>query len=444
MPPRPHVAPVGRPRSAAPGRGAPRAPLGRVIRHAGAGLLEVLVALLVLSLGLMGAARLQAALQLGSDVARQRDTAVRLAQLDLEAQRALASVAAAPGLAAYEQLADASTRVEGDNTVYTVQRRVRDDPAAVLKFSSVEVHWTDRTGAVQQVELHSGISGSLPGATGALAVAAPGNALGQALGRHPGIPRLAQDLGDGRSVWQLAGGERQPAYVFDNRSGEVQARCRRSGPAPSRPPTSTDLASCESFRAALLQGHVRFDLGSAPDPDRPPDTPLPLAVALWLDPPPATAPHCEVHQGIPSLPASAPLPTGSSARLASASASASGTYSPGTAPASAGTQAKHEAAAAYTCVVPLPEGGWSGVFRLVPRGWTLGHGPSQYRVCRYSTDLDRSGRIDRNDEHPAQYSRVNQSMAEQNYLVIRGELSCPRRTSAPHNGGFADTLPHQP
>jgi len=86
----------------------------------------------------------------------------------------------------------------------------------------------------------------------------------------------------------------------------------------------------------------------------------------------------------------------------------------------------------------------------VPSGWTIGTGASDQRVCRYSSDLDASGAIDANLEHPASYTNVDASLANQNFLVIKGSEACPSGTPAQVAGNNADayvdlsTLAHQP
>ena len=106
---------------------------------------------------------------------------------------------------------------------------------------------------------------------------------------------------------------------------------------------------------------------------------------------------------------------------------------------------------AYRCVVVAagdpPR--WSGQSVLVPVGWTIGTAPTQRRVCRYVNDLDGSGAIDRNDEHPSVYRNVDAPLQQQNFLVIRGDLACPTEAAATIESKAAATAPvttvaHQP
>ena len=106
---------------------------------------------------------------------------------------------------------------------------------------------------------------------------------------------------------------------------------------------------------------------------------------------------------------------------------------------------------AYHCVVtPLPSGSWSGRTTLVPSGWTLGTAATDWRVCRYSADLDRSGAVDTNLEHPGDYSAVDAALANQNFLVVKGSEACPASGAADIAGGAGGvfvnlgTVQHQP
>ena len=86
----------------------------------------------------------------------------------------------------------------------------------------------------------------------------------------------------------------------------------------------------------------------------------------------------------------------------------------------------------------------------MPLGWTLGTAATDHQVCRYTADLDSSGAIDRNEEHPGEYSAVDRSLLQQNFLVIRGDQACPGGTAARIDSReVADvssitTAPHQP
>ena len=101
-------------------------------------------------------------------------------------------------------------------------------------------------------------------------------------------------------------------------------------------------------------------------------------------------------------------------------------------------------------VVPVASGPWSGRSTISPIGWTLGTGPNDRRVCRYTAALDGSGAVDANEEHPADYSAVDHALANQNFLVIKGTESCPAGPAVQVGGRSTDvfvnlsTAAHQP
>ena len=139
----------------------------------GTTLFEALVAFLVLSLGMVAIARVQGHLRLDADAARQRSEAVRLAQEDMETLRGFATIdaTAAAGPRAFDAIASASRTVD-TGTAYLIARQITATGALPAKSASITVSWTDRSGSVQQVVLHSIIAGTDPALSGALALAA--------------------------------------------------------------------------------------------------------------------------------------------------------------------------------------------------------------------------------------------------------------------------------
>jgi len=103
-----------------------------------------------------------------------------------------------------------------------------------------------------------------------------------------------------------------------------------------------------------------------------------------------------------------------------------------------------ERVVAYHCIIAPTAGRWSGRSALVPRDWTLGSAASDRKVCRYSADQDGSGAVDSNAEHPNEYKDVDRSLMQQNFLIVRGDQSCP--VAIRGDAVFADlsTVQHQP
>lgn len=390
-------------------------------RQHGTTLIEALIALLVLSLGMFAVARMQTQLRLNSDLARQRSEAVRLAQQDLERLRAFSVIAATGGARAFADIVNATTVVDAStgyasNTRYTVARSVSEAAAPNAKNASVVVGWADRAGADQQVELNSLISGGNPAYTGALSVVSATSSMSGVKARSVLIPLTAKNLGNGSSGFKpVSGGT--VALVMSNTTGLVTARCTGVSAALATQDLSVaDLGACDSLSGQLLSGVVRFTSAVPPIAGQANEVPPALAVALALSGGSYPAPpYCASEAVVVASP----------------------------------TADQH---VAYHCVVyPLAVGGtWSGRTTLAPAGWTIGTGPDDRRVCRFSADLDGSGAVDANAEHPAGYSNVVGPLAHQNFLVIKGSEACPSGTSVNLDGANAPvyanlaTVQHQP
>lgn len=381
-------------------------------RQRGITLIEALIAFLVLSIGMLAIVRVQTHLRLNADTARQRSEAVRLAQEDIESLRAFAVLAATPGLRSFDAIAGETRTVEM-STVYRIDRQI-DRPGALRARSlRVTVAWVDRSGNAQRIVLASVIAGVAPAYGGALGLARTNASARGAHGRSARIPLGAKDLGDGRSALKpVAGGT--VAFVFDNASGSLTGRCAAIASATSTGAlTSANLGTCDATAGHLLSGIVRFSSALPPDAVRASDEPLPFTISMAMSGgSDAVSPSCSVE----------PASTLGGDRFA--------TY--------------------FCAVYPLASGRWSGRATLVPSGWTIGSGSTDRRVCRYTADLDGSGAIDTNLEHPQAYVGVDGSLPNQNFLVISGSEACPvtRRPQLPGNNGDVhvdlSTAQHQP
>ena len=418
-------------------------------RTRGTTLVEALVALIVLAFGILAVARVQAHLRLHADVARQRSEAVRLAQEDLEVARAFAVVPAASGsLRSWDGIAAAATAFDAAssaarNTTYELDRTVRVLTAGPAKQATVSVAWTDRTGGTQRVLLDSMVAGTDPAFAAILSLAPAGRPVKGAYGRSARIPVLARNLDDGRSAFKTAAGS-NVAVVVDNATGDVVARCTAVSTAiDTRNLTSSDLAGCDTHAGLLVSGSVRFALGPAPDPAQAHDLPLALTLALALT------------GGTYPQPPACAAETRKTVRYTTAAGSAAVESVPLSAqPASLGLTDWTDTGDRYVdwhCVVyPRADGMWSGRATVVPVGWSIGTGAADFRVCRYSADLDGSGAVDSNAEHPASWANVAAALANQNFLVVKGPQACPTappvRVAGTAGDVFVDrsTVAHQP
>ena len=425
---------------------------GRRTRHQrGVTLIDALLAFLVLAVGMLSVAKLQLDLQSHADLSRQRSEAMRIAQEDIESLRSFASLqadAAASGAAPQERIEAATASVDrlngaALNTVFQLTRRIDDSSASRLKSATVSVAWSARDGGLQQAVLNSAIAVENPALSGALAVAPSLLASGSGYARSPRVPATAKHLGDGRSVLKpgIAG---TVAYVFDPLSAQVTHRC--TDIASSRTTAQldgSDLTHCSEWRGLWLSGTVRFSDTSPPAPQAANDPPLDVAVAVAL------TGAADAASWVCSTEALKTVQYGSAEGIRRESVPLSAM------PASVGVAEWTELGerhVAYQCVVPVrgAAGRWSGRSHLVPLGWSIGTTADTHQVCRYTSDLDHSGAIDRNEEHPATYSAVDRTLQQQNFLVIRGDQTCPGSTATRINpGDVADaatfsTAQHQP
>jgi Tfp pilus assembly protein PilV len=392
-------------------------------RQRGISLIEALVAFLVLCIGMLAAARMQPWLRQHSELARQRSEAVRLAQQDIERLRAFAVMPVTTGVPSYDGIANGGAVIDDDagaltSTRYQLTRNVDALGTPNAKQVSVMVSWAERSGVPQQVTLNTLVAAGDPALAGALTLAPRGVAVKGAAGRSADIPLAAKDLGDDSSVFKpVVGGV--AALLFDNRTGQVSARCTVSNPAlATRDLAATDLSACTRLSGMLLSGQIRLTSATPPSTAQANDAPLSLEVTVALAGGTSTiAPWC----GSEAMKSVAITGAGG-LRLEAVPLDAL--------PASLGVsewQDRGERFVAYHCVIvpPAGTGQWSGRSTLVPAGWTIGTTAGAWRVCRFSSDLDGSGAIDANIEHPPIYQNVDIALKRQNFLVIRGTETCP-------------------
>lgn len=389
----------------------------------GLALMEVLVALAVLAVGLGAVLRLQTTLRAGTDLARQQAEALRLAQASHEDLRAITG--AGDG-ATITGLADTDVTPAGANARYLLQRTVTTGADPLRRQVATTLAWTDRAGQPQQLRLHTLLNPFEPQLGAALALdrspapASPGQAA-----RHPGVPIEARSLGDGRSALKPRAAELL-TWLFDDRTGQLVAQCDSTAGLPTEQLTAASLANCRAVGGLLLRGRVRFAL----------DTDTPGSAEA-------------------QNPLSAALPLDLRVTLSSTGHPTPGWTCSDDAPDTLGG-APTQLSVAYVCVVSgvVSAGStaprWSGRLDLVPVGWTLAAGgASGYRVCRYSADHDRNGRID-NPEHPAAYASVDGPLGDQNFLIVRAAAACPVDTNVSPvlgvGGNWLDdgTVAHQP
>lgn len=396
----------------------------------GISLIEALVAMAVMSIGMMAYVGMQSGMRVNGDVAKQRAEAVRIAQDTVERWRAFSLIDDDADAADYAEIATmAPVEIAGEttNTTYRLTRTVADAAAGVadprFKALAVDVAWEDRTDQTQSVRLVTTIAGIPPELAGALSMPASGTPLLPVQGRHPAIPPEAVAIvGTTTSRFtppQAPGGT--VSWIFDNLSGVIVSLCS----APD---------ACVGTSAMLLAGQVRFALTAAQptgaDAEAPPSPAQAVAVVVDRTHPAALAIDCYEQLRAFDL--------------------------------------------RYFCAVPVdaaedpPPPRWAGHSRLAGLALAadlLQADPGLFRVCRYTPYRDHRAVGDvvgdappmRNADHPLDYggdqpTHPDQGVAgpltNQNFLVIRAgdgvaPFDCPDDDAAtPFVNGT--TWRHQP
>lgn len=348
---------------------------------AGFTLIEVLISVLVVSIGALALGSLQVALSRHADVARQRTEATQLAISRLEELRGFEQVLPEAGKQAYADLRSGSDQPLIDsNTRFERRWQVHgtaDDPYRRIE---VLVAWADRSGDTSQtrVGLGSLIARAEPADAGSLGLPRDGAAaLLRPKDRALDIPIEAQRLAGpnrGRSVlrWQGASGG---FLVFDDSSGAVIAQCTTA------PDDSTDIGTtCNPMPALLLRGDLSGSWAAAV-------TGLSFAGTQHL----LAVPDCHVADAVDHTDGR-PI---------------------------AGVRS-------YACLMrpgdhdtdPGTPRAWSGQSRIAPEP------VGTQAVCRYTVAPTTM----LNDEHPALYSLVTRSLHHQNFLLLDA-TACPAGTA---------------
>jgi hypothetical protein len=360
----------------------------------GISLIEALVALAVMSFGMLGVVGMQATMRQNADISKQRSEAVRLAQQSVEQGRAFSvldePLVPDPLVRSYSEIASSSASYDDNyatNTSFTVEREVVDPTAADanaprLKALQVSVLWNDRAGVTQNVRLNTVITASAPDLAGSLGIPGSDPLKPQLNRRNVIIPVEASDRGNGKSVFSPPNASGL-SWVFDNLSGVITSICNPS-------------ASCTSGAYFLVSGYVRFATASAQpttaDAENPTGAAIALDVQIQRTQPTNLAVDC-YEQTFTSY-------------------------------------------VAYYCAVPASEDTvpkWSGLSLIVesstlPLADTLIEtAANQFRVCRYTSargDTSPKG----NTDHPLVYTDVTgvTPLRNQNFLIIRaGNGSAP-------------------
>jgi len=418
----------------------------------GVTLIEALVALLVMSFGMVALVGLMSNLRRTTDVAKQRSDAMRIAQADLANLRAFSLLTkpagSAPGVQDYDtdisNLSASPFTLRDTNATFTLERTVtplvKDQSEPKAQTVQVTVRWTDRTGQAEQLVLNSVIARIDPAFSGALGIAPPVYGLRSPGNRNPAVPMNAKDL-DGKVSAFRPDANGSTVWVFNNLTGVVVGKCSI---LVNTVITAADVDSCSNNTVGyLISGTVRFSTGATANPSAPDTMAMPLGVYMALTPS-----EFKVRDRSGALvlaPGGAYSVSPPYECFSDAPLSASATQS----------------FVNYNCIVypnsQTPRNWWG---RVLLNGLDIGTSAAQFKVCRYSADYNGNGytyqqivngtvttfKID-NEEHPDIYRGVSYSLTRQNFLVVRGDVACPAAPAVdPAAGVFLDysTLQLQP
>ena len=389
-------------------------------RHgqAGISLLEALVALVVMSFGMLSLAAMQLNLSRSADVAKQRSEAVRIAEERIELARSFTDLAANALAVDWTNLqADVATPASvTTNATYNVTVAVGGTATDASRPISVQVAWVDRAGEAQNVALSSVISRTDPRDPGFVGNPLPFNRpIKRPKNRNINIPIAAIALPGGRSAYQLSPGV---TIVFSDLSGSVIERCTGTVDATSY---VNGTAGCTIFDAYILAGYVTGAITPA-------GTPTPAASAPYFPAP--------------------TLPTGINTSSLTGWDNSGGKtisciYTRATdqndiaPPPTATVLLAHY----YLCLIPVTPGGtYSGRVRL--GGMPVN---SNFKVCRFQ--FAASGSLTPNMQNIQPYVDVGESLDTQNYYVENSNNNnCATVTSSGGtiaNGGSVATTMHQ-
>jgi len=231
----------------------------------GFALIEALVAMIVMSFGMLAVAGFQVNLSLNSDVAKQRTEATRLAQQKMEQLRTFDTLTVYENNMVSSTLASPVTQETiTTNTTFTRSWAITSaNNPDTGRSTTVTVAWTDRAGNPEKVQLVSHISATNPLLTGSLFFPLPdGTILRRPKNRSTDIPIPAISIsGTGKShiPWS---GTSSGYLVFSDNSGDVVQKCSATPTMDNiikdteNTNTTSTTSACVLFNGYLLTGYI--------------------------------------------------------------------------------------------------------------------------------------------------------------------------------------------
>jgi type IV pilus assembly protein PilV len=132
----------------------------------GVTLIELLVTLLILTIGIAGLIKFQMTYFYYSDLSKQRAEAVFLAKTKMDALRAFQTIPTTSGQFAYNDIASGSSTSAGNNATYSINWTVTTHTNPNYKTVNITVSWTDRRNATKSISLSSIIAQLDPSISG--------------------------------------------------------------------------------------------------------------------------------------------------------------------------------------------------------------------------------------------------------------------------------------
>jgi Tfp pilus assembly protein PilV len=340
-------------------------------KQRGFSMIEALIALLVMSFGMLALAGMQASVSYGGDMAKQRGEAMRLAQERIEQMRSYTGVSTGTinwnGIDAVANGTEAGLLLN-TNATYTVTSSMAGADADPARAAQVSVAWTDRAGVAQTLTMSTVIARNDPKDTGFLLSPMPSTAaLRRPFNRSLDIPIRSISLSGGRSSYQLSANF---ALIFNDASGNVVQIC---DPGVANATAEADiLRNCVETTGYIISGYLSRSSNSLTWP-----TGMNFASVVRTDPG-SQGIRCDISAAVNQA-------TGTTldTRL-------------------------------YLCVIPVatPSSGaanWSGTWRFGSVSTS-----SDYIVCRYQYTSASSNANDRNVQP---YVDVQETLDQQNYLL---------------------------
>jgi Tfp pilus assembly protein PilV len=135
-------------------------------KQSGVGLLELMIALVVFTMGVTAVFKFQSRYFYYYDIAKQRSEALVIAKNKIEALRTFEVLATTAGKVAYADIVSGTASTAGNNATYTSTWTVTTNVNPNYKSVNNVVSWTDRRNTTQSVTLSSIIGGIDPATSG--------------------------------------------------------------------------------------------------------------------------------------------------------------------------------------------------------------------------------------------------------------------------------------